>query len=86
MESLSRDLRYSVRMLFKSPGFTIVAVLSLALAIGANTTIFTIVNAVFLKPLPVEDIWGLYTRVPKRGTMKGRGSNDKRAAHSIWSE
>lgn len=56
MERLIQDIRYSIRVLLKSPVFSAVAVLSLALGIGANTTIFTVINAIFLNPLPVKDI------------------------------
>lgn len=55
IESLLRDLRYGLRGLARNRGFTAVAMISLALGIGFNTAIFTLVNAVLLRPLPVAD-------------------------------
>ena len=56
MDDLAKDVRFGIRMLLKNRGFSAIAVLSLALGFGLNTTIFTVVNAVLLNPLPVRDV------------------------------
>jgi predicted permease len=70
LTDLLQDLRFAVRLLVRTPGVTLVAVLSLALGIGANTTVFTLVNAILLQPMLVEDI----DRLVRIGTSEVRNN------------
>jgi len=69
METFAKDLRYAFRMLIKSPGFTLIAVLALGLGIGANTAIFSVFNGMLWRPLPVKDPHQLVVLAKKSRTV-----------------
>src|SRR5436190_15522242 len=78
-ETLVRDLRYALRQFVRSPGFSTVVVLSLALGLGANTVIFTLMDAVLLRNLPVRDPTELVmlTNPNKSGGWRGLSPNER---------
>jgi putative ABC transport system permease protein len=86
-----QDLKYGLRMLAKNPGFTAVAVLTLALGIGANTAIFSVINAVLLRPLPypaADQLVMVWQNNPRKGEQEGRVSypnfQDWRARSTVF--
>jgi predicted permease len=70
VDSFLHDLKYGVRMLLKNPGFTIIAVLTLALGIGANTAVFSLVNSIILRPLPLPNSRQLMVLFVKEGNSE----------------
>lgn len=92
MDTLIRDIRYGFRSLLKRPGFTVIALIALALGIGANTAIFSLVNAVLLRPLPFAEpdrlvwIWGNVRNGSSRASVSPPDFLDYRQQNTTFEE
>jgi predicted permease len=91
MKTLLQDIRYALRMLRKSPGFALIAIITLALGIGANTAIFSVVDAVLLKPLPypqpnrIAAVWGSHSKMGEnRRTLSYPDFKDLQAQNHVF--
>src|SRR5262249_42000144 len=89
MRTLWQDLRYGARMLLKQPGFTLVAGFTLALGIGANSAIFSVVNGVLLRPMPLEDpdrLIKIWETIPSsgQGTVSVPNLKDWREQNTVF--
>ncbi|HYK19123.1 MAG TPA: ABC transporter permease [Pyrinomonadaceae bacterium] len=92
MDSIIKDIRYGLRSLLKRPGFTAIALVALALGIGANTAIFSLVNAVVLQPLPYPDperlvwVWGNLRNGPNRASVSPPDFLDYRSQNKTFEQ
>src|SRR5262252_40602 len=86
MSDFVQDLRYAVRMMIRNPGFTLAAILTPGLGIGANTAIFSVVNGVLLRPLPLPRPERLMTAWMERYDGKGGENPFSEADYLDWKE